>query len=169
MATLGHNHVICTHELQGWATFNGDASEAAFALSVPVAGFVIDDAKQRKEQGADFAEEVTDEARIGTAHNMLGAAVLNAADFPALSIRSVAVTKTSGSFQAWVALEVAGHASVLLVPFTLDVAPRRLVANGELTLRQSTLGLTPFSVFLGALKVQDELRVAFKFVAVREG
>jgi hypothetical protein len=29
--------------------------------------------------------------------------------------------------------------------------------------------LTPFSIFLGALKVQDELRVKFRFVAVSPG
>jgi hypothetical protein len=98
---------------------------------------------------------------------MLGPAVLNAADFPALTISSVSVTATAGAFQARVALEVAGHASALVVPFMLEVSPRRLVAHGELTLRQSSIGLAPFSVFLGALKVQDELRVKFKFVAVR--
>ncbi len=167
MASLGHNHVISTHELQGWATFNGAASDAAFALTLPVAAFVIDDPRVRNEEGGDFAEDVTDEARSGTAHNMLGPAVLNAADFPALTISSVSVTATAGAFQARVALEVAGHASALVVPFMLEVSPRRLVAHGELTLRQSSIGLAPFSVFLGALKVQDELRVKFKFVAVR--
>jgi polyisoprenoid-binding protein YceI len=166
MASLGHNHVISTHELQGWATFDGDPSAAAFAVTVPVSGFVIDDPGQRREEGGDFADDVTDEARSGTAHNMLGPALLNAADFPALTVRSVSVTATADSFQARVALEVAGHASVLVVPFTLDRSPRRLVAHGELTLRQSSIGLTPFSVFLGALKVQDELRVKFKFAAV---
>jgi hypothetical protein len=98
---------------------------------------------------------------------MFGPAVLNAADFPSLTIRSVAVAASSGSFEARVALEVAGHASTLVVPFMLETSPLRLVAQGELALRQSSIGLTPFSVFLGALKVQDELRVKFKFVAVR--
>jgi polyisoprenoid-binding protein YceI len=168
MASLGHNHVISTHGLQGWATY-GNASSAAFALTVPVADFVIDDPQRRMEEGADFADSVTEEARSGTAHNMLGPAVLNAADFPALTIRSVSVTAGSGSLQARVALEVAGHASMLDVPFMLETSPHRLIAHGELALRQSSIGLTPFSVFLGALKVQDELRVKFKFVAVRGG
>ncbi len=169
MASLGHNHVISTQGLQGWATFDGNASAAAFALTVPVADFVIDDPKRRTEEGADFADSVTEEARSGTAHNMLGPAVLNAADFPALTIRSVSVTAGPGSLQARVALEVAGHASMLVVPFLLETSPHRLVAHGELALRQSSIGLTPFSVFLGALKVQDELRVKFKLVAVRGG
>jgi polyisoprenoid-binding protein YceI len=169
MASLGHNHVIFSRGLQGWATFDGNASGAAFAVTAPVAAFVIDDPKRRMEEGADFAEDVTDEARSGTAHNMLGVAVLNAADFPTLTIRSVSVAATAGSYEARVALEIAGHASTLVVPFMLETSPRRLIAHGEFALRQSAIGLTPFSVFLGALKVQDELRVKFKFVAVRGG
>ena len=150
MASLGHNHVISTHGLQGWVTFDGNASAAAFALTVPVVDFVIDDPRRRMEEGTDFADSVTDEARSGTAHNMLGPAVLNAADFPVLTIRSVSVTAGPGSPQARVALEVAGHASTLLVPFMLETSPspRRLIAHGELALRQSSIGLTPFSVFL---------------------
>lgn len=170
MASLGHNHVISTHGLQGWVTFDGNASAAAFALTVPVADFVIDDSQRRMEEGADFSDNVTDEARSGTAHNMLGPAVLNAADFPVLTIRSISVTAdAAGSLEARVALEVAGHASTVLVPFMLETSPRRLIARGELALRQSSIGLTPFSVFLGALKVQDELRVKFKLVAIRGG
>ncbi len=176
MAALGHNHVICTRGLEGWATFNGTASGAAFAVTVPVADFLVDDPGRRMEEGAEFAEGVTDEARSGTARNMLGPAVLNAADHPTLTIRSVSVSTGSGSpsagsgsLQARVALEVAGHASTLVVPFLLEISAQRLVAHGELAVRQSSIGLTPFSVFLGALRVQDELRVKFKFVAVRAG
>jgi hypothetical protein len=168
MASLGHNHVISTHSLQGWAAFEGNTASAAFAVTVPVADFTVDDPASRTEEGSDFADAVTDEAKSGTRHNMLGPAVLNAADFPVLTIRSVAVAagETSGSYRARVVLEVAGHASSLVVPLQLDAAPHRLIASGELTVSQSSIGLTPFSIFLGALKVQDDMRVKFKFVAV---
>jgi hypothetical protein len=168
MASLGHNHVISTHSLQGWAAFEGNTAAAAFALTVPVADFAVDVPASRADEGSDFADPVTEEAKFGTRHNMLGTAMLNAADFPVLTIRSVAVAagETSGSYRARVMLEVAGHASSLVVPFRLDAAPRCLVASGELTVSQSSLGLTPFSIFLGALKVQDDMRVKFIFVAV---
>ena len=169
MASLGHNHVVSTHSLQGWAVFDGDPAAAAFALTAPVGDFVIDDPTLRAEEGADFAEEVGDEARSGTLHNMLGPAVLNAANFAALKITSVSVSAAAGRLRARVALDVAGHASTVIVPFVLEVSPRRLAASGELSLSQSSIGLTPFSVFLGALKVRDELEVKFKFVAVAGG
>jgi hypothetical protein len=169
MASLGHNHVVSTHSVQGWAVFDGDAAAAAFALTAPVGDFVVDDPRLRAEEGADFAEEVGDEARSGTLHNMLGPAVLNAANFPALEIKSVSVSAAAGRLRARVVFDVAGHASTIVVPFVLDVSPRRVAASGELSLSQSSIGLTPFSVFLGALKVQDELKVKFKFVAVSGG
>jgi len=40
-----------------------------------------------------------------------------------------------------------------------------LEISGEFPLRQSELGLTPFSALLGALQVQDEMRVNFHIVA----
>jgi hypothetical protein len=38
-------------------------------------------------------------------------------------------------------------------------------ASGEFPLRQTDLGLTPFSAMLGALQVQDEMRISFHIVA----
>jgi hypothetical protein len=65
-------------------------------------------------------------------------------------------------------VSVAGHESMLVVPFTVDISPGRLTARGALSLRQSALDLTPLSTFLGALRVQDEMRVKFRFVVVQE-
>jgi len=52
------------------------------------------------------------------------------------------------------------------VPFTLHVDSRCLSATGSLELRQSVLGLTPFSLLLGALQVQDAMTITFEIVAV---
>ena len=82
MASLGHNHVVSTHSLQGWAVFNGDPAAAAFALTARRGGFRgrRSDAASR-EEGADFAEEVDRGGKVGTRHNMLGSAVLDAGGF----------------------------------------------------------------------------------------
>lgn len=165
MASLGHDHVISGHALEGWATFDGSATGAAFSLTVPVTELAVDEARARAEEGGDFAEPVTAEAKAGTLHNMLSAAVLNADQFPRLTLRSLRVDGSGRAYRARVAAEVAGHTATIEVPFTLDATPERLIATGEADIRQSELGLTPFSVFLGALKVKDEMRVRFKLVA----
>jgi polyisoprenoid-binding protein YceI len=166
LASLGHNHVIVNRALGGWVKYAGAATAASFSLNIPAAGFVVDDARVRREEGADFAEDIADDAKSGTLSNMLSAAVLDAAQFPVVTVRSVAVRGTDDALEATLAVNVAGHESTLVVPFSVDGSTRRLTASGALTMRQSALGLTPFSVLMGALRVQDEMRVKFKFVAV---
>jgi polyisoprenoid-binding protein YceI len=168
MASLGHNHVIVNRALSGWVTVAGPPSAAAFALTVPAGDFVVDDPAARGAEGADFSEPVTDDAKSGTARNMLGPAVLDAAAHPAVTVRSLAVAETGGGFEATVAIEAAGHESQLVVPFMLDRTSGRLSATGALTVRQSALGLTPLSIFLGALRVEDAIGLKFKIVALAE-
>lgn len=51
------------------------------------------------------------------------------------------------------------------VPFTLHRDADRLLAEGAFELRQTALGLTPFSLALGALRVQDAMTIKFNIVA----
>jgi polyisoprenoid-binding protein YceI len=165
MASLGHDHVIVNRSLTGWVSFTGDPLAASFELSVPVGGFVVDDAAVRREEGEAFAEEVSEDAKAGTLHNMLGPAVLDADGHPAISVRSVSIRASGVGYEATVALSVAGHESRLTVPFALEIGGGSLHASGATSVRQSDLGLTPFSVMLGALKVKDEIEIKFRLVA----
>jgi hypothetical protein len=71
----------------------------------------------------------------------------------------------SGKVTAAVAFSVAGHESKIEVPFALQIDAAHLAATGTLELRQSALGLTPYSLMLGALQVQDTMTIKFKIVA----
>jgi polyisoprenoid-binding protein YceI len=165
LASFGHNHVIVNRDVEGSISFAGDPAAASFALSIPASGFVVDDPSARSEEGADFEEETPEEAKEGTRHNMLGPGVLDVAQYPSIEVRSIAIRPTAAGLVATVSVTVAGHASTLVVPFTLDLSQGRLTARGATSLRQSSLGLTPFSVMLGGLKVQDELTLRFRLVA----
>lgn len=166
LAALGHDHVIDGRALSGWVQYQGAADRATFELSMPVAALSVDDPELRREAGGDFAEALGEEARNGTRANMLSAAVLDAERHPTLLIRSVAVMGSAPHLTATVAVEVAGHSSLQQVAFDLSVTPGRLRAQGELELKQSALGLTPFGLFLGALRVEDVLRVRFDVSAI---
>ena len=177
LARLGHNHVMVNRAIRGSVTVAdavggrapvagagasaGSAGMSSFSLSVPVAGFVVDDAQARREEGADFAAEVPDDARAGTLRNMQSTAVLDADEFPAISVSGVDIAEKTAA----VAINVAGHESKIEVPFALRLDAGRLVASGSVELRQTALGLTPYSLMLGALQVQDALTVKFKIVA----
>jgi hypothetical protein len=92
--------------------------------------------------------------------------LLDADHYPVITVRSAQIAGVKGALTATLAISVAGHESRIAVPFTVETASGRLSAVGTLDLRQSTLGLTPFSVMLGALQVQDEMRLKFKIVAL---
>jgi hypothetical protein len=67
---------------------------------------------------------------------------------------------------ATLAVEAAGHHASLTVPFALRTSPGRLSVTGRAVLRQTDLGLTPFSAMLGALQVQDAVTVQFDLTAL---
>lgn len=171
LAHFGHNHVMVNRTIRGAVSVADVPDSPAFWLSVPAAAFVVDDAQARAEEGADFAAAVPDDARSGTLQNMLGAAVLDAAEFPSITVKSLRVSAAQdaanpGAMTAAVTVGVAGHESTIDVPFTLQSEPGRLSATGRVELRQTDLGLTPYSLMLGALQVQDAMTVKFKIVAL---
>jgi len=163
---------MVNRKLSGAVKLADGAGASAFWLSMPSAAFDVDDAQARAQEGADFAAAVPDDAKSGTLQNMLSAAVLDAAEFPAITVRSAAVAGTQGMEEATrtmvasVTIGVAGHESTIDVPFALQMESGRLTATGTLELRQSALGLAPYSLFLGALQVQDQMTVKFKIVAL---
>jgi hypothetical protein len=174
LARLGHNHVMVNRSLRGAVNLADAPDASVFRLTVPVAGFVVDDALARREEGPDFDSEVSEDAKAGTLQNMRSAAVLDADEFPLIAVNSVAFSAPPGaagavgadSMIASVAISVAGHDSKIDVPFALRRDSNGLSASGTLQIRQSALGLTPYSLMLGALQVQDAMTIKFNIVAV---
>src|SRR5580698_1645193 len=97
LARLGHNHVMVNRSLRGAVSLADAPDASVFRLIVPVAGFVVDDAQARREEGPDFDSEVPEEAKAGTLQNMRSAAVLDADEFPLITVASVALTAQPGA------------------------------------------------------------------------
>jgi polyisoprenoid-binding protein YceI len=166
LASLGHNHVMINRSVGGFVQVGATLSASSFSLDVPVDDFEIDDAQSRREEGSEFAGDIPEDAKSGTRRNMLSAAVLNAAEFPVLTVRSTALEGTPSILVADLAIDVAGHESRVAVPCSLQGDPHRFMASGSVELRQSSLGLTPYSLMRGALQVQDAMRLKFKIVVL---
>jgi YceI-like domain len=167
LARFGHNHVLVNRAVRG-AVSVAERGVARLSLEVPVAAFAVDEPAARQEEGADFGGEIPEDAKSGTLHNMLSAALLDAVEFPVIGVdANAAGAPASGTRQlvATVAFRVAGHDSTIDVPFVLDGDSHSLSATGSLELRQSALGLTPYSLMLGALQVQDAITIKFRLVA----
>lgn len=161
LASLGHNHVMVNRGVTGVVRIADSVSTSSFSFVVPVDDFEIDDSQSRREEGSDFPGDISEEAKLGTRRNMLSAALLNAAAFPLITVKSAALQGSPGELTADVTINIAGHESAVSVPFALGADPHRLTASGSIELRQSDLGLTPYSLMRGALQVQDALRVKF--------
>ena len=177
LASAGHNHLIACHALSGTIYVPADLAHTSFELTVPVAELTVDEAALRAaEMSADFAADVPPSAREGTRHNMLGDALLDAGHYPQILLRALSIEPAAAppagaaatqprSVLARVEVTVRGRAHSLSLPVSYEIGARTVTASGAAAVRQSELGLTPFSALLGALQVQDEMRISFRIVA----
>ncbi len=167
MAKAGHNHVIASHDVSGTFYVPDNVLRSTFELHVPVAQLSIDEPELRGKEGPDFPTEGPESAREGTRRNLLSEALLNGAQYPDFTLvgQHIEAAAAGASVRADVQINIRGQAHTMSVPVNYSLANGELVASGELPIKQTDLGLTPFSALLGALQVQDEMRVRFRIVA----
>jgi polyisoprenoid-binding protein YceI len=167
LAKAGHNHVIASHDISGTFYVPEDVLHSTFELHVPVAQLSIDEPELRVQEGPDFPAEVPESAKEGTRRNMLSEALLSAAQYPDITLVGQHIDRAAmgAAVRAEVQVGIRGQTHTVSVPVVYSLAKGELTASGELPIRQTDLGLTPFSAMLGALQVQDELRVRFRIVA----
>jgi polyisoprenoid-binding protein YceI len=170
LAKAGHNHVIASHTLTGTLYVPVDPGRATFEVHMPVTDLTIDEPVLRaKENSPDFPPDIPDSAKEGTRKNMLSAALLDGEQFPEIVLRSERLEPApGGDGSQWIAhvqVTVRDHTSPVVVPVHYESQDDQIVVSGEFPLKQSDLGLTPFSALLGALQVVDEMKVRFRVVA----
>lgn len=168
LAALGHNHVIASRALQGVVDVREPLTASTFELRLPLASLTVDEPALRSRHGPDFAGPVPDSAREGTRHNMLGEGLLDAADFPQLSVRSLSLSGGPHNFAARIEVNLRGQSHAVDVPVQVDRPDAdRLHVAARFPVAQSALGLAPFSVMLGALQVEDLIGVEVDISARR--
>lgn len=170
LASAGHNHLIASHDLGGTFYVPGDPLQASFEITIPVASLTVDEEELRAaEHSGDFPPGVPDSARTGTRTHMLGTDQLDGEHSPQILLHSVRLEPASaaatGMVLAHVQVEVRGSTHALAVPVHYERSGNTVVATGEVAVLQSELGITPYSAMLGALQVQDQLRVKFRILA----
>jgi hypothetical protein len=166
LARLGHNHVMVNRAVSGRAQIGDAISSTSFSLSMPASAFAVDDAQSRSEEGDDFPGEIPEDAKEGTRHNMLSAGVLNAAQFPDITVTSAALSGGLEAATADLEISVAGHRARISAPLTLQGDAQHLVATGSMELKQTALGLAPYSLLGGALQVEDAMQLKFKITVL---
>jgi polyisoprenoid-binding protein YceI len=165
MARLGHNHVIASHHLAGEVHLADDAAASRFEIRVPVNELTVDEPAMREQAGADFPANVPQAARDGTRRNMLSEALLDGARYPTLRLRATGVLVVGDGYDVGIEIALKDQLRQVRVPVRLERRDGGLVASGEFALKQSDLGLKPFSVAMGSLVVLDEMKIRFEITA----
>jgi len=165
LVRAGHNHIVASHDLAGTVYVAKDLAHSSFELEVPVAALTVDEAELRAAAGADFAADVPESAKEGTRRNMLGAAVLDAEHYPQISLRCENLDIDGDHLLTQVEVRIRDQVRSFSAQVSYTVNSNELLAQGELPLKQTDLGLAPFTALLGALQVQDEMQLQFRIVA----
>lgn len=165
LARVGHNHVVASHNLSGTAWVAEDITRSSFEVRVPVNDLVVDETQLRIQEGPDFPPEVPESAKDGTRTNMLSAALLDGASYPEVLLQSESIERTAEGLRAQVRVTVRDQVRSLVVPLTYELVNDELRVTGEVGLKQTDLGLTPFSALGGAMRVQDEIEIKFRLLA----
>lgn len=167
MQKLGHNHLISSDAVEGSIELRKPLTKSGFDLRLPLESLVVDDASARDGAGGDFANPVPQKDRDATRRNMLGESVLDAASQAVLRLTAEELSGEPGSYQARVRVALRGGERVISVPFTVNIEGGRLSAHANFRLTHADLGLVPFTVALGALRVRDDFEVNLRLEARR--
>jgi YceI-like domain len=167
MQKLGHNHLITSDRLAGKVLLREPLAESGFELSLPLESLVVDDPDARSRAGGEFAAPVPQKDRDATRHNMLGEKLLNAALQPEMRLAAETISGEPGQYEARVRVSLAGSEHVVTAPFTVTIEGDQLKAHSAMHLNHADVGLVPFTVALGALKVRDEFEVDLTLEARR--
>lgn len=169
LARFGHNHAITVTNIQGVVYREADFAQSEVELNFPVASMIVDSPDDRVKAGADFPGILSPEAIAGTRENMLGPQLLAAAQYPTIALRSVSISGQWPDLQLIVEINLRQYTSQIVLPVHMSEANNSLIAEGSIKLSQVQLGLTPYSVLGGGLRVSDTIDAQFHLVAVKEG
>jgi hypothetical protein len=167
MQKLGHDHLITSEGLVGRIELGAPLSKSSFDLRLPLASLVVDDNAARAAAGGALASPVTARDREATRRNMLGPGLLDDAGESTLRLRSQSLAGGPNQFVGRVRVSLPGRESVVEVPFSVAVDGERLQAHASFPLTHAALGLEPFAVAMGALRVREDFDVDLTLEARR--
>jgi polyisoprenoid-binding protein YceI len=165
LARLGHNHVMTSKHVAGRVWRQNTVERSGFELELPIVELIVDDPAARAAAGSEFAGEISPSDREGTRKNMLRAEVLDGEKHPKITLRSAQLSGTPPQLAITTRITIKGVARDVVTPATVGIEGNRLTATGSFDIQQTDFGIKPFSIGLGALEVQDRLRIVFKIVA----
>jgi polyisoprenoid-binding protein YceI len=157
LASMGHSPSFAIRQFTGEAKLRADAPEESSVRVVVQSGSL------------ELSDQVSDKDRREI-ERTTRTEVLDTARFPEIIFEASNPSMSKGGEGYYWAnitgkLTVRGMTQPQQISAQISVTDSQLRANGELTVRQSSFGIKPVSVAGGTLKIKDEVKVTFDFVA----
>lgn len=168
LSHLGHNHVVEVTGLSGRLR-RLESGGGLAELQIRPERMRVDAPEARARAGPDFSAQPDAAAVAATRRNLLGPQVLDAQRWPEIRVLARVDDLAPGDTQADLHLSVRGIGRRYRVPVLIEAAGDALAVSGSLVVRQSDLGIVPFSVLGGALQVRDGIEVDFRVVGRNSG
>ncbi|MEO7493365.1 MAG: YceI family protein [Massilia sp.] len=156
LARLGHDHVVASRTVSGFAAPREGRADFQFRLDE----MTVDETALRREAGFDTTPDA--EAIAGTRANML-TKVLESQRYPWVALHAQRVADDAGRMRLTITLH--GVSREVTLPVAIEQTGAGVVATGSVQLRQSDFGITPMSVMGGAIRVDDTIELRFRLEA----
>ena len=156
LSRLGHDHVIASRNVTGFASLTGGVAD----LYVPLDMLAVDEPGLRTEAGFDTQPSQQDIE--GTRRNML-TRTLDAEHFPYALIH--VARADAGRPELKVTITLHGMTHSYEVPAQFENVRGGIAVAGRMSFNQSDFGITPLSILGGAIRVQDKLDLRFHILA----
>lgn len=167
LARFGHNHVVQAKNVRGEIFLAPDIHRSSFFIEIPIKDFQLDAEQARLDEGEVFSPQPDQDAIAGTARNMLGEKVLDAARYPMIEIKSLALTGPAWGMDITMRIKMHAVERDIIVPSAIENSNDRLVVTAFFSINQTDFGITPMSVLGGGLQVEDAIKVRMRIVAGR--
>jgi len=158
LARFGHDHVVTIQEPEGFLQLDQRGLASRADLRFRLDQLAVDSAAARVRYALDTNPSEADIA--GTRKNLMEH-VLDTGRWPWMTLGMGALERQQDHYSALVTLAINGSEYSSRQPFRLHREADRATVEGFFVIRQTELGIEPFSALGGGLRVADSLEVHF--------
>lgn len=164
LARFGHDHVVSVVEPEGYLLLDAAGTASRADLRFRPERLEVDSAAARARHQLDTTPDAADIE--GTRDNLMKH-VLDTAQWSWATLALSAFERQEDHYSALVTVEINGSSHGGRQPFRLREDGSRAIVEGFLVLRQTDLGIEPFTALGGGLRVADPLEIHFHIEASR--
>jgi hypothetical protein len=164
LARFGHDHVVTVQEPEGFLQLDRRGLGSRADLRFRLDQLAVDSTAARGRYALDTSPSEADIA--GTRKNLMEH-VLDADRWPWMTLGMTAFEHQQDHYSAIVTLAINGSEYSGRQPFRLRRESDRATVEGFFVIRQTELGIEPFSALGGGLRVADPLEIHFFIEADR--